>query len=266
MPKEHPTVLTTSQAAKLCGVTPDAVVKWIHKGRLEAKRTAGGHFRIERGRLESLIPSLNKTEAAPSQPPQARMTARRCWEYMSDGGVLREECRQCVVYRLGVSECFLMAAQEPDTARSRPFRRNSCQDCGYYRQVKGLATKVLVVSSDPDVTVHLAGDENESILIRAVGNAYEASAIMEDFHPAFVVIDEQLLTGENGLLESLAADPRVPGLSIILLVGHGMRERRNEGENSLIHSVIEKPLSLRQIADAVDSFRGACSGPETRKP
>lgn len=264
MPKEHPTVLTTSQAAKLCGVTPDAVLKWIHKGRLEAKRTAGGHFRIERRRLESLIPSLNKAKAAPSESPQAQMPARHCWEYMSDGGALRQECKRCVVYRLGVSECFLMADQEPATGRARPFRRNSCQNCGYYRQVKGLATKVLVVSPDADVLGHIDGEENESVLLQAVGNTYEASAIMEEFHPAFVVVDEQLLAGENGLIESLAADPRVPGLSIILLVGHSTSRKRNETEDRLIHSVIEKPISLHQISDAVDGFRGACPGPKTR--
>ncbi len=46
MPANKSNLLTTGQAAKLCEVTPDTVLKWIRKGRLRGGRTAGGHFRI----------------------------------------------------------------------------------------------------------------------------------------------------------------------------------------------------------------------------
>ena len=45
---------STGQAAKLCAVTPDTVLKWIKRGRLRARRTPGGHYRISREDLDEL--------------------------------------------------------------------------------------------------------------------------------------------------------------------------------------------------------------------
>ena len=50
-------VLTTGQAAKLCAVSTDTVLKWIRKGRLKAFRTAGGHCRINRPDLQEWMAS-----------------------------------------------------------------------------------------------------------------------------------------------------------------------------------------------------------------
>ena len=200
--------------------------------------------------------NLQRTEEpAPRQQPHRQMPTMRCWEYMSDRGALRDECKRCAVYRLGVAPCFLIAEKESDTGHAGRFCRTSCQDCAYYRRVKGLATRVLVITSDPGVMNRLTGEENESIAIRLASNAYDASAIMRDFHPAFAVIDERVLTRESGLLESLAGDPRAPGLRIILLVARNRTEgKRVKMKNSLIHGIIEKPITFRQIANKVDRF------------
>lgn len=39
-------ILTTSDVARYCRVTPDGVVKWIHAEKLKAFATPGGHYRI----------------------------------------------------------------------------------------------------------------------------------------------------------------------------------------------------------------------------
>lgn len=46
MRNERP--LTTGDVAKYCHVTPHAVAKWIRAGKLEAYRTPGGQYRVER--------------------------------------------------------------------------------------------------------------------------------------------------------------------------------------------------------------------------
>ena len=50
--------VSTGQAAKLCGVKPDTILKWIKKDKIYAFQTAGGHYRIHKDKLK---PYLEKT-------------------------------------------------------------------------------------------------------------------------------------------------------------------------------------------------------------
>lgn len=81
-------ILTTGQAARLCSVTPDTILKWIKSGRLEAHRTAGGHYRIKRRHLSDL-------ELVPPRPRNFSY----CWEFYSSDGSIQAKCKNCVVYR-----------------------------------------------------------------------------------------------------------------------------------------------------------------------
>ena len=53
--------LTTFQVADLMSVTPDSVLKWIKSGKLEALRTPGGHYRIAKKDVETLLNKSEKT-------------------------------------------------------------------------------------------------------------------------------------------------------------------------------------------------------------
>jgi excisionase family DNA binding protein len=170
--------LTTGQAAKICTVTPDTVLKWIKKGRLDAIRTAGGHYRINRFDLEALLPTphlLGKPE-----PPPISCSPRplRCWEYMSARGELRKECANCVVYRVRAAWCFEVADLEQDIGHARQFCGNvCCQDCAYFRRIRGMATNVLVITANEEFIARLADDENENIALSFARSGYEASAV-----------------------------------------------------------------------------------------
>jgi hypothetical protein len=157
---------------------------------------------------------------------------------------------------VGAARCFLMAGLEPEIGHARRFCQTSCQDCVYYRRVNGLATHVLLITSDDSIVESLSGDENESIALRYARTPYEASAIIHEFRPAFAVIGEELAqTGEGSLLNSLAADPRVPGLRVILLAAEGTRGRRRaRPKHDLIVSCMNRPVSLSQIAGVISRF------------
>lgn len=245
-----PNLLTTGQAAKLCSVTPDTILKWIKKGRLSGVRTAGGHYRIERRALEPLIVSKRPAESPSGQLPECYSRNLHCWEYLSDRGTVRDDCRQCVVYRVRAARCFLMAGLEQNVGHARQFCQGSCEDCVYYRRVQGLATNVLVITSDDELIDRLAGEEDDGITLRVARSGYEASAIIQSFQAAFVVVDQEVLTaGESGLLECLSKDPRLPGVRLVLAVQHGRGgARAHETYEDAVWSVIEKPFGLRQIA------------------
>jgi len=256
MPTREPNLLTTGQAAKLCSVTPDTILKWIKKGRLNGVRTAGGHYRIERRHLEPLALASNRAEIAPHHIPDYHPKNLRCWEYLSDGGAIRDDCQQCVVYRVRAARCFLMAALEPDVGHARRFCQTTCDDCVYYRRMNGLAVNVLVITSDDKLMDRLSTEQDESVALCFARNAYEASAIIHDFRPAFAVIDPGSVPDtDTELLGSLATDPRVPGLRIILVAASGRKGRRRPTPKSdLVVSVLEKPFGTSRIAAVINSL------------
>ncbi len=242
----------------MCAVTPATVLNWIRTGRLEGIRTPGGHYRVKLEKLKPLLgqqknPNLRLTRPAGEAP-------LRCWEYLSDGGVVREECKSCVVHRVRASLCFQIATLGIDSGHARRFCPTSCDDCAYYRRVTGLPTNVLIVSSDSDLLGRLEGHEDESIVLRFARNAYEASAVVETFLPAFAVVDlETSAARENGLLESLGRDPRLPGLKTVVAVRRGRSNRKgNLNGNPFISGRIEKPFDLAQIQAVIDSFPVEC--------
>lgn len=164
MAQRIPSLLTTGQAAKLCEVTPDTILKWIRKGRLRGARTAGGHYRINLRDLEPHIPPGSLEGPSPEMPvcfPQRL----HCWEYLSDKGVVREECKRCVTYRVREAQCFQMADLGTEMGHAKQFCRSSCEDCEYYRRVQGLPTNVLVITPDEALLERLSTEENHSITL-----------------------------------------------------------------------------------------------------
>jgi len=251
MPSSESRQLTTGEAAELCSVQPDTVLKWVKKGRLRAVRTAGGHHRIDYRDLESFLRAHRVGgEAQPAN--QATAQPVRCWEFFSDQGVLRDACKECVVYRVRAALCFEMLGLGKEVGHAKLFCQNSCEDCAYYRRVKGLKVNVLVVSQDEDLVGNLAGEDSEDLSLRFVHNGYEASAAIHDFRPAFAVVDRDLIPdGGKELVDCLTRDSRVPGLKIILAVPGVGRRRRKESEKDAME-VLVKPFGLDRVTAAVN--------------
>lgn len=264
MSAEKAGLLTTGQAAKLCAVTPDTVLKWIKKGRLEATRTAGGHYRVALPDLEPFLagfgqravpaisettfPSVRSQDGTKEEPEEVP-----CWEFLSDNGETREACRQCVVYRVKATRCFLMAGLDSDVGHAHQFCEGSCEECVYYRRVQGLGTQVLFISADEELVYRIEWSEDESITMRFARNGYEASALIQEFRPEVAIIDLEGLPDQGfGLLDSIAADPRVPHIRVILVVPPEIMGRvLQRPRHRLVVSMLEKPHVCEHIEEAV---------------
>jgi excisionase family DNA binding protein len=244
-------LFTTGEVARRCSVKPDTVLKWINKGRLRASRTLGGHYRVEE---RDLLPLLSKPlmPEAPSAPKISLLAhPLRCWEYMSEE--LRDECRNCIAYRVRATWCFRLAAAMRTNGHAKRFCTGSCQDCPYHRHVHSLPTNVLVVTRDERLIQDLGRKESNRIAFRFARSAYDASAVVSFFRPAYAVVDESLLdNGEPGLLESLLADPRSPGVRVLLGVRRGMGHTRSS--KVALAGTIEEPFTPEEIAALVDRF------------
>ena len=256
MDGDRPRRLTTGQAARLCSVKPDTVLKWIKSGRLHAARTAGGHFRIEWGEIERLIPSEGAEERPGAPPVECSPQPLRCWEYLSDRGEVRETCKQCVVYRVRAAWCFQVVGLGEGIGHARQFCRTSCEECAYYRRVRGLATKVLVITSDKELAAGLSGDKRDDLAFRFAQNAYEAGAAINEFRPGIAVVDWDLAgSGAPELIACLAHDARVPGIRVIVAVRPGAPYRGVECANQeIVAGAVEKPLTSSQIRAVIDSL------------
>jgi excisionase family DNA binding protein len=253
--------LTTGEAAELCSVKPVTVLKWLEMGQLRAAKTAGGHHRVEYHDLQSFLRAHRVGEEL-SSSDEATGQALRCWEFFSDQGALRAACKECVVYRVRAALCFEMLGLGKEVGHGQLFCQNSCEDCAYYRRVKGLKINVLVVSQDGDLIGNLAGEQSAGLSLRFVQNAYEASAAIHDFRPAFAVVDRDLVPdGGRELVRCLAADSRVPGLKIILAVPGAGRRRRKESERGAAE-VLVKPFGLDRVTEAVTRLPVECVAPD----
>jgi len=124
-------LLSTGQAAKVCSVTPDTILKWIRSGRLPAQRTAGGHHRVDRRDLEQILRAGATRRAA--GPDDGGAEFRFCWDHKGDG-TLPEGCQACVVYALRAQRCYEAVKLQSDAGHAMLFCEGSCDDCDYYKR------------------------------------------------------------------------------------------------------------------------------------
>ena len=86
--------VTTGEAAVLCGVTPDTILKWIKKGKLPVTRTAGGHHRIGRSALRPYLAIIERAETG----TRGNHNPIVCWQFHAKKNGIRSKCRKCPVY------------------------------------------------------------------------------------------------------------------------------------------------------------------------
>jgi len=266
MGSEKSDLLTTGQAAKLCAVTPDTVLKWIKKGRLKASRTAGGHYRVALPDLRPFMAgfgqrgddprTLVKVGTAVSSHDGTGPSGEEvsCWEYLATDGEIQEECKQCVVYRVRATRCFLMAGLDGNVGHARQFCHGSCEDCVYYQRLRGGNALVLFITADQKLESQIECFDEGSVTLRFARNGYEASALIQEFRPEILIIDLEGLPEQGfGLLDSIAADPRLPHVRVILVVPPGMLDRvLQRPRHRLVVSVLEKPQVCGHIAQIVN--------------
>lgn len=248
--------LSTGQAAKLCSVTRDTVLKWIKVGKVQAVQTAGGHYRIK---LESLGPYLSDRETADPSPAEER-TVTFCWEYHADQGEIRRDCRKCMVFKSQAQKCYLMAGLGKKGGHSGAHCKDNCYECEYFRFVKADKINVLLVSQNELLKTTLESGVSERVNLRVVGSEYATAAALHDFRPDFVVIDDSLASGKvEELCAHLLKDPRAGGAQIIL------GSPRGRGGRTLpvgVCASIHLPFSASEMEGSFDQLRKSLWGAE----
>ncbi|MCP4725756.1 MAG: excisionase family DNA-binding protein [bacterium] len=246
--------LSTGKAAKVCGVTPDTVLKWIKKGKVKALRTAGGHFRID---TESLKPFISKEMKsggmvnASASPDNTDVSY--CWEYHSRNGLLKSGCRDCMVFRAKAEKCYLMAGLGQDSGHLGICCQDSCHTCEYFRFINKASYNVIVISDNEKLKQMLKSESYNDLSIEFTCCGYETAMIVQDFHPDYIVIDdsmEKFVTEE--ISEHLVKDQRVHGAQIILAVNeHESQKLQCDG----ICASIKFPFNVDDLNSCFSELR-----------
>lgn len=207
--------ISTGHAAKLLGVTPDTVLKWIKRGRLVALRTAGGHFRIPREQIDSLVEALSSSASqAQKSPPQ------HCWEHFAADGSVAPECRSCLVHRSRADHCWELMRYPKEAGFTACFHvKTTCDACEYFRERQHAPVRLLIVTDSAELRRRVsAGVEAQSrFRVEFASHGYDCSLQVERFRPELVVIDGSLAVDEcAALCTHLANDVRIPGVKIVL--------------------------------------------------
>lgn len=230
--------LTTGQAAVICSVTPDAVLKWIKSGKLPANRTPGGHYRIPRNAVLSIISVDDDFSPKPSEDQPFQY----CWEFNAKLGELKEGCRDCIVYRSRAHRCYEMIRLPSAAGHAKLYCDASCEDCKYYQIVKGQSLNLLLVSDKHEMQELLKnGISGIKYNLQFADCEYTCSMLVEEFRPDFGIIDCSMGTDRaREFARHLYADPRIPFVKIIL-VGE-RREFPTECDKETF-ACIERPIT-----------------------
>jgi excisionase family DNA binding protein len=201
-------LLTTGEAAKLCSVNPDTVLKWIRSGKLPARRTAGGHHRIDRRDLEQLIDDPARTAGDSTVSEEIQY----CWQFKSHGK-LDEACRDCLVFRVRALRCY----EAVKLGSAGQFCSENCETCDYFQRVQRQAVKVLLLSTDKLVTERLHSRVADADLnLKIADSEYECATVVEVFRPDIVIVDSASFPeGGREIAANLRADPRVPAVRVV---------------------------------------------------
>ena len=207
-------LLSTWQAAELCSVTPDTVLKWIKSGKIPASRTPGGHFRLDPYKLPISTPS----EEIQTQIQKPKMPFQYCWEFKSKAGNLQEGCLGCVIYRSRTKRCYELSHLPEEAGHAKLYCSATCDDCDYYSIVKGQRVNVLVVSDRSSLRAILEGEiKKVNYNLTFTNCEYHCSMVVESYRPDYVVLDCKLgVQRSREFARNIAQDPRIPFVRIIL--------------------------------------------------
>jgi len=82
--------LTTTEFARLCGVSRFTIINWAKQGKIKAIRTAGRHYRIPASEALSLLRTFDEKKKPEASDLQENCQAKK----QKTGG--DEKCRNCL--------------------------------------------------------------------------------------------------------------------------------------------------------------------------
>jgi len=214
-------MVSTGQAAKLCSVTPDTILKWIKNNKIEAVQTAGGHYRITKDKLKPyMVVSLEEVQETTHQIDY-------CWQYHADKNNINENCRECMIFKSKAEKCYLVAGLGENAGHAQTFCTTSCYECEYFHLMNSSPISVLIISENQELKQKLQKEVNGNLTFKFACCGYDTSMIIQEFRPDYIIIDESMVNSNpDEICKHILNDPRVHGSQIVLAIAQQRSERK----------------------------------------
>jgi excisionase family DNA binding protein len=244
-------LLTTGQAASICSVTRNTIFKWIQSGYLTARRTAGGHHRIDKRDLDRLMDTSGEV-SSDTDKTSGRSGYQYCWEYNGNGKT-QEACLDCAVYQLRALRCYEVAKLAPEAHHARLCCNQHCEDCDYYKEMHGKTANVLVVTKDQVLAGDLMAHADEARFNLEITDCeYNCSTIVNHFKPDFVIIDCNMgREVSRHMSNRIMEDPRIPYVRVVLAGSKDEFPRECERE---VFARMTRPFNIPSITECIDTI------------
>ena len=246
--------ISTGKAARLLSVTPDTVLKWIKKGKIAARRTAGGHYRIAQKSIDELLSNeIDAPRDNGGDGSNGSDSLPACWDYHSMDGRIKEQCLSCLVFKVRGSRCYEIGDQLKADGVGEACCTSECEDCSYYKERNQSPAKTLVFTDDTAFSDSLtSGAKSSRLQIRFTNCEYDCSLLIDTFRPEFIVVDCAGNAEEfEEICDHLMSDPRLADANILLALpaGEGLKSGRTRGAATVNH-----PFTLGELEIFVENY------------
>jgi excisionase family DNA binding protein len=240
---------TTTEASKVLSVSPDTVLKWVRAGKIDSYRTPGGHARIPKSAVASMLPD-GVSAPHPASPTNENVAFQYCWNFHSHGGEVEKQCLSCVAYKSRARRCYEMRDIPEQFGHLKLHCVIDCKHCEYYRTMSEHGTSAMIVSRNKKLEELATDAEEDGLTVKFASSEYECAAMVDRFRPDYVVIDCSFGAARTrDICNHLMNDDRIP-LTRIILTSRSANIK--DCCDSEIFGWIIKPFTLKQLRELIE--------------
>jgi len=138
--------LSTTELAKLCGVSRFTIINWTNQGKINAFRTIGGKYRIPVTEAISFLENLHRQISHKNMNDLAPDALGHCWEYPRKTNC-DNRCKNCLIHGREVDYCFVVVRQ---FGKGVIRCKGDCLNCEYFSEFFGFYSKGPQAEEPPD--------------------------------------------------------------------------------------------------------------------
>ena len=151
--------LTTTELAKLCGVSRFTIINWVKRGKIGTMKTVGGHCRIPVSEAISFYESFYKEKT-----DDISESLCHCWEHPQKANCDRE-CKNCLLYKSRINYCFVVVRE---FGKEVVHCEGDCLNCDYFEHFFTSYSKIEHLKKTHDAEIERTAKDKKSFLYNFV--------------------------------------------------------------------------------------------------